>query len=145
MSPSVESQSGKRGCLLRQSHHLGNRLLLTLKKKKVGTWKKKEHLRRVDSSTLVFSLSSHRHSYIGLVLGRFIINNCGNKTKTCFIICFEGGLTVVCCKMTANLQITHELPSFFEFLAHISRCGRGREEYGEKSTSGRIKRKTARS
>jgi hypothetical protein len=25
--------------------------------------------------------------------------------------------------MTANLQITHELPSFFEFLAHISRCG----------------------
>jgi hypothetical protein len=39
---------------------------------------------RVDSSPLVFSLSSHRHSYIGLVklsLHRFIINNKSSSVK----------------------------------------------------------------
>jgi hypothetical protein len=46
------------------------------------------YVRRVDSSVLVFSLSSHRHSYIGLVfnsLYRLIINTfifrCSSSTR----------------------------------------------------------------
>ena len=33
------------------------------------------YVRRVDSSTLVFSLSSHRHSYIGLVFSSHFIDS----------------------------------------------------------------------